>query len=76
MSKMRDRVQAEANELSARDKGNRFMASKLLEMVENDKINSDYDCNFIRSCISRLDQGLPLTEKMNEYLNKCFYDKY
>jgi hypothetical protein len=73
---MRDRVKAEANALTARDKSNKFMAAKLLEMVENEKITWDFDCGFIRSCVARLEQGLSLTEKQDAYLDKLFNEKY
>lgn len=76
MTTMRERTEAIANQLTARDKSNRFMVVKLLEMVEHDKITSDYDCGFIRSCMARLDQGISLSDKQDDYVSKCFNEKY
>lgn len=74
--KMRERIAAESKIRNEKDEANRFMAAKLLEMVENDKIDSDYDCGFIRSVMVRINSGLPLSEKQEAHLEKCFHERY
>ena len=59
-----------------RDHANKFMASKLMEMVENDKIDNEFDEGFIRSVHARIASGCFLTDKQEAYLEKCFHHKY
>lgn len=70
-----ERKQREA-ELDQKDKANVFMAAKLHELVENDKITDDFDIGFINSIYSRTRAGMPLTENQERYLEKCFNVKY
>jgi peptidoglycan/xylan/chitin deacetylase (PgdA/CDA1 family) len=70
-----DRKQREA-ELDQKDKANIFMAAKLHELVENDKITDTFDVGFVNSVYSRTRAGIPLTDKQVAYLEKCFNDKH
>lgn len=74
--KMRERMEAESKLRNEKDEANRFMAAKLLEMVDNDKIDSDYDCGFIRNVMARINSALPLSDKQEAHLEKCFHCKY
>ena len=62
--------------LAEREKANRYMIAKLHEMLENDKIQDEYDQGFITSIYARINAGLPLSEKQEAYLEKCFHEKY
>lgn len=63
-------------QMEARAKAHRFMAVKLYEMVEHDKISDDYDKRFITNVHARIGAGLPLSDKQEAYLEKCFHEKY
>jgi hypothetical protein len=73
---IKDRLKEKNLMETTKTKSQRRMASTLLEMVENEKITSDFDCGFIRNVVARLDKGLPLTEKQEEHLDKCFHERY
>ena len=73
---MRGAMESLCDKTKKREEANRFMASKLMEMVENDKINSDYDRDFICSCMARINAGIPLSDNQEVYLEKCFHHKY
>jgi len=62
--------------LAAREKANKFMVAKLFEMFENGEIQDEYDCGFISSMNYRINAGLPLTDRQEAYLEKCFHEKY
>jgi len=59
-----------------KDKANRKMISYLSELLENDKITNDYDKDFIRSVEARINQDIPLSEKQQAHLDKCYHDRY
>lgn len=71
----KDRLEMEKR-MAAREKANRLMVVKLYEMVEYDKIQDEYDRGFISSMNYRIGAGLPLTDKQEAYLEKCFHEKY
>lgn len=84
-SKMNDPVEREKRKkarlemeekLKAREKAYRFMATKLYELVENDRIDNDFDVRFITNVHARINAGLPLSEKQENYLEECFHNKY
>lgn len=62
--------------LEAREKANRVMAAKLYELVENDRIDNEYDVRFITNVHARINAGLPLSDKQENYLDECFHNKY
>jgi len=73
---MRERLKERAATENSVMKSNREMAKRLLEMVENDKIDNDFDVGFIRSVHAQLAMGRSLSEKQQAHLDKCFHDKY
>lgn len=62
--------------LSEADRANIFMADKLLAMVDDGEITSDYDCKFIRNISAQLHSGISVSVKSIHYLEKCFHFKY
>jgi len=62
--------------LEQREKAMRLMAAKLYEMVENDRIDNEYDVRFITNVHARINAALPLSDKQENYLEECFHNKY
>ncbi len=63
-------------QMEAHEKACRLMAAKLYELVENDRIDNDFDVRFITNVHARINAGLPLSEKQENYLEECFHNKY
>jgi hypothetical protein len=47
-----------------------------MEMVENDKITSDYDISFILHVVSLIEKDVALSAKQEAHLERCFHDRY
>lgn len=74
--KVSDRFKTIVKESNSKHATNKFMASKLMEMYDNDKIHSDYDSGFIKSVFSLTQAGKPLSALQEAYLEKIFHDIY
>lgn len=73
---MKHQVQKLSEKVKKQEEANRFMLKTLIELLDNDKIDSEYDQNFLRSCAARFYADLPLSDKQQAYLEKIFHHKY
>lgn len=73
---MKDKVQRLSQATKQQEEANRFMVKKLFELLENDKIDSEFDQGFVRSCVARIYAEKPLSDKQQAYLEKIFHNKY
>jgi glutamate racemase len=71
-----ERLKQNVQQDNQRTTANKRMCSTLLELVENEKIDNDYDKEFIERVNTLLTQGKVLSENQEKYLEKCFHDKY
>jgi hypothetical protein len=55
---------------------NRFMVSKLMELLENDKIWNEYDRGFIERINNMILTEQPLSENQQEHLDLIFHHRY
>jgi hypothetical protein len=72
LEKARKAREAYEKQIEAELKAQKFMHGKLLEMVRGGEIDSDWECEFIRSLSYRINAGLPLTDKQDAKLTQIF----
>lgn len=73
---MKDQVKKLSERVKKQEEANRFMVKRLFELLDNDKIDSEYDQQFITNCAARVYGDIPLSEKQQTYLDKIFHNKY
>ena len=73
---MKERLAKQQEVLTQKDRANKHMCKVLMEMIDNEKIDNEYDVEFIQKVNGKLKFGIPLSEKQEAYLEKCFNIKY